>query len=350
MEIKKLKGKNNNKGKKIFLGIEFLRMILSFLIVYIHCFSRSNAKSKFYLIPFKILCFYVPTFFLISFYFSYKSFVLRDINKIVLRFKRFLIPYIIWPILIWIKNNYNYYFYKIKGKTALKNLYCQLLIGCGVHGVFWFHFNLIFVSLFLVINIFIFKKNYMFILYIICLIIYILNYFGYISKIFLKYNKIPVRHSIKPISNTLIYATTGFFLSSLNIINVINNNKKKSFLILFFLFFYVIKYYNKINTLYYSFDVIIIDIVGTFLFLFFSILPLEKINILFIQSIFRLITSYTGGIYYLHPEVMLMFKNIFKDIYYRTFKGCFLIYIISYFICFLGSKIFSKYSLKLLFI
>ncbi len=94
MELKQLKGKKNNKVKSIFLGIEILRMILSFIIVYIHCFNKSKVKSIFYLLPYKYLCFYVPTFFFISFYFSYNSFISRNINKIVLRFKRLLFYFI----------------------------------------------------------------------------------------------------------------------------------------------------------------------------------------------------------------------------------------------------------------
>ena len=343
MELKQLDGKYNNKVKSIYLGIEILRMILSFLIVYIHCYDSSNAKSKLQLLPFKYIRFYISTFFLISFYFSYNSFISRNINKIVQRFKKLLIPYIIWSVIIWIKNNFNYYYYKKKEKTEIKNLYYQLLIGCGVHGVFWFQFNLIFVSNFFVIIIFIFKKNYLYILFIICLFVYILNYFHIFSKIFMKYN-IYVNHSIRPISNTLIFATTGFFLSSLDIIKIIINNRIKSLpVLLSFLFFIIINYCR-------SYDIIIIDIISIFLVFLFLILPLEKINKLYIKSFIKQITSYTGGIYYLHPEIFFIFKNIFKDIYYKNFKGCIIIYIIAYFICFLGYKIFSKHSLKFLFI
>ena len=32
--------------KKIYLGIEILRMILSFFIIFVHCFDKNYAKTK----------------------------------------------------------------------------------------------------------------------------------------------------------------------------------------------------------------------------------------------------------------------------------------------------------------
>lgn len=96
--------KHDSKKKKLFLGIEILRMLLCLLIVIVHCYNQSFAYSKLFKFPFKALPFYVPTFFLISFYFSYKTLISKDIKRIYLRFIRILIPYIVWPSLIWIMN------------------------------------------------------------------------------------------------------------------------------------------------------------------------------------------------------------------------------------------------------
>jgi hypothetical protein len=231
----------------------------------------------------------------------------------------------------------------------VKTLYYQLLIGCGIHGIFWYLFNLIFISLFIVIIIFMFKKNCIYILFLICLMIVILNYFNFINLKFSEYNRHPVHHSIKPLSNTFIYATTGFYLASLDILNKISVYRIKLLLFLFLFLLYI----KNFNLIIYKFPFlynILIDIVGICLILFFSLLPFDKIENFFIKTFFIHITYFTGGIYYLHPEVKLIFKNGFISIYHGTFKGCILIYIISYFICFIGSKIFSKNSLKFLFI
>jgi len=161
-----LKNKINEKHlknsiKKINLGIELLRMILSFLIVLVHFYV--NKKSKFYFFLFQNLSYYVPSFFFISFYFSYKPFTSKNVEKIKERFIRILIPYMGWPILFWLKNNYLYYTYEIKENILIKNIYYQLLVGCGIHGIFWFLFNLLFISTLFVIIIFLFNSNYIYI-------------------------------------------------------------------------------------------------------------------------------------------------------------------------------------------
>jgi peptidoglycan/LPS O-acetylase OafA/YrhL len=86
--IKKYNDKT--KIKKIYLGTEILRMILSFLIVVIHLHNKRGSETKFKSFSTLNMHFYVPTFFIISFYFSYKIFVSKNINKIKQRFIRIL--------------------------------------------------------------------------------------------------------------------------------------------------------------------------------------------------------------------------------------------------------------------
>jgi fucose 4-O-acetylase-like acetyltransferase len=84
--------RNNYKSN---LGIEILRMILCFWVITFHFAGNSNK------VKYKILqtFYHVPTFMLISFYFSYKAFISNDIIKYKMRLERLLIPYIIWPII-----------------------------------------------------------------------------------------------------------------------------------------------------------------------------------------------------------------------------------------------------------
>ena len=148
------------------------------------------------------------TFFFISFYFSYKTIIKRNIIKIKLRFKRIIIPYIGWPLIFFIKD--------------------KLLFGCEINGIFWFIFVLLFLSLFFAIIIFIFKKKYILVLFVIC----IFNYYLYHSKLaiiyfFNKYKYVPVHHSIKPIFYYILNAFSGFYLSSLNLIEQLYNHRFK---------------------------------------------------------------------------------------------------------------------------
>ena len=57
-----------------------------------------------------------------------------------------------------------------------------------------------------------------------------------------------------------------------------------------------------------------IILVSTSLFILFGLIPLDKIKNNIIIFIIRQLTSYTGGIYYLYPEVSESFLTyIFKE-------------------------------------
>jgi len=84
----------NKFKKKINLGIQILRFLLCFWIIIIHC-SHVKKNHKKYLGK----GFHVPTFIFLSFYFYYPTIAKKDINKVISRFQRLLIPYILWPLI-----------------------------------------------------------------------------------------------------------------------------------------------------------------------------------------------------------------------------------------------------------
>ena len=86
-------------------------MILSFLILQYHCLNQKKIKSKVIKRLVNAIGFYVPTFFVISYYFSFKIINSRNIIKMKSRLKILFIPYIIWPIIFFIINKIIFYFY-----------------------------------------------------------------------------------------------------------------------------------------------------------------------------------------------------------------------------------------------
>jgi hypothetical protein len=310
--------------KKIYLGIEILRMFLSFFIVVVHAFNKYYARSKILLFPFNALFYYIPTFFVISFFFNYKTFVRKNLDKIKERFLRILIPYYIWPTIFFIRYHSFNYLNGIIESDKLKNLYYQYLIGDGFHGVFWFLFNLIFISLLFIIIIFLFKTNYLLIIIIIGIILSVFEYSGYISQFFSNYNH-PILHSVKPLSSSFIYSISGFFFGFFNILDYFKNFRIKVISIFLFSFFLIIGSQNLFLIKYY---IIRIDFVSIGLFLIFALFPFDKIKYNFIISIIKQITSYTRGVYYLHPEIHSIFKYNLKVIKNRELKGCIVNYII----------------------
>ena len=80
-------------------GLELLRMILCFWVVLFHCLKISNNNT---ILNFKRKMFHVPSFFFISFYFLFPIIRSKNTKKMIIRLERLLIPYLFWPLIIYI--------------------------------------------------------------------------------------------------------------------------------------------------------------------------------------------------------------------------------------------------------
>ena len=328
--------------KDINLGIEILRSYLSFSVVVIHIFNIKNKKNNI-IAEFIFHChyFYVPTFFFISFYFSFTIFNSKNINKIKERFLRILIPYITWPIFIWVRDIVINFKETKFGIILFKSIFMQLLTGYDFYQVFWFQFDLIIITIIFTIIFFIFNKYSLIILRILGIIGFIIN--NYYEKKLEKYKQIG---SIKPLIQSFIYSITGLNFGSFFKPNKTKNIKYVAYLLIIPLIFLIIKY--RILITYYKFlKIIIVDLLVISIFLLFSLLPLDLIQNNIIKKIIKQLTSYTGGIYYIHFIVRKIFKR-YKIFIIGNIQSCILIYLVSYFICFIGSTIFLKTKAKYL--
>ena len=317
-------------------------MILSYLILQLHCYNFNLTKNKLLIISYKIFEFYVPTFFVISYYFSYKVLILKNTSKIKLRIIRIMTPYIIWPTLFFIINNIIYYFLYKKIKYSLKDLFIQLITGKKISGVFWFQCTLsLSYILFSIISLSI-KNNFLFIIQLIGIFGNQYHSYHYYHKLF-KECIYEVRALIHDLSKVLFYSAIGCSLYSIGNINILKKNRKKS---MFFslISLYFVRDFSILTKKFYYLQNIIYGIGAISNFIFFSNLPLENINNPTFNFFIRYATNHTGGIYYLHKKVK---KIIPRN---KTLLGCFLNYIVCYFICFFGTKIFGKSNLKFLFI
>ena len=284
-------------SKQLYLGIEILRMLFAFIILFFHCRSRKIYSASFMAYLIEVVDVGVALFFIISFYFSYNSFSSKKINKIKERLKRLIIPYVIWPIIIYFQRAS---FKIINIKKKLKFLIYQILIGNGIYCIFWFNFNLIFVLLFFTIIIFITRKFMTFLILFGLIIILISSSNAYLQ--FWNQFKFDVKFSVGKIDNTYKLGLIGFFLSSKKIIE---NKINKKFLI-FFIFIIVLLIINKISIIKlfpkYVFSILLIFI--------FTSISFEKLEI----------KTYT--------LIKQINQNLFQEIYLRV------LYIIFYAILF----------------
>ena len=348
MELKNIDiNDKNNKNIQRNLGIEILRFFLCFRVVLLHYYSSNNE----YILSLKKNRFQVACFFFISFYFLFPMLSQRNIKKFKLRLERLLIPYVIYPIIIWIINNLMFLIIKFNRYDkilTLNDLKTQIIIGRGIYGisVLWFHFNLIFFTLFFFIFSFILKDYYLPIFQIIAAFSYKYQYSG-INKNFFKQYSENIWMSVGNLLETFPLAISAFTLASIHYHQIILKDQKKS-LFFSFLFIYIFsnyKIFKKVKG--FSSPGIQNIFISITLFSFFSLLPYENLNrkLLFV---IKQITKFTQGIYCLH--FLFQYYMRLKIEKKGSFIGCIILYIISYLISFIGFIIFNKTKIKYLFI
>jgi hypothetical protein len=328
------------------LGIEILRMFLCFRIIILHYYS---GKTK-YILRLKNSRTQVSCFFFISFYFLYPTISKRNIQKIKLRLERLIIPFIIYPIVVWIMNNLMFLVIKynrFNRLLTLNELILNLITGKGIFGIgiLWFHFNLIIFSIFFFLASFLLENNFLIVFQILSSFSYIIQYEKINYRFFRGYT-VNIWMSVGNLIETFPIALAGFSLASSNILKTFLNNRKKC--LFFFSFFrYLIMNYDVFSNLSGNSSPGIIKIAYSFfLFNIFCLLPFEILNDKILCFITQ-ITKFTQGIYCLHFLILYYLKVFFNK--KGSFCDCIMLYIIAYLLSFIGFKIFSKTKLKYLF-
>ncbi len=153
-------------------------------------------------------------------------------------------------------------------------------------------------------------------------------------KQYLSYNPI-LTFSIRPIPSTYMYALFGFTLFHLN--NVVKFKKYIIKISLLFLITFYLNIYDK--------NLFIKIVACISLFIAFLNLPIHKMN----NNLFKFLTSYSGGIYYLHPKMQMLLEYFFYSMKSKTIKVCIINYLLCALFCLIGSKLFKKVNLRYLF-
>jgi len=329
--------KNN---KQINYSLELLRLLLSFWVVIIHCYRYAFIfeKGKF---P-------VPTFMIISFYFYYNILKKKNIIKIKQRFQRILIPYIIWAIFLFIFNNALFILFRFSlyyKKLLLRDLEIQLIIGRKYHGIFYFQFILIFLTILMTIISFLFNKSSIFIFQALLIIAYIFQY-SYLNLYIFKEYPEYIKHSLGNIFELFPFAVMGIILHHLEIIKKLKQFKCLTIIYIVFIIIFILKYNVFVRIKGFFYPGVLLNLGGNCIFILFSLLSFQNKKLLFLLKI---TTKFTGGIYYIHNECFNLLKRKFLFIKNKTIYGSTAIYIISYIICFLGDKLTCKTKFKFLF-
>ena len=208
-------------NKKINYGIEILRFFCSLWVVLVHCSKIKREHEKY--IRRNL---HVPTFIILSFYFYYRIICKREIKKVILRFQRLLIPYFIYPSLIFLLNNFLYSIFSFgqyNKKLSIKDFYIQILLGSQYYRIFWFQFNLIFSSLIFAIISFLFKNYLIYILELLGAIAFYLHISRINFNCFKYYKGYPFGDNLGSLIELLPISVMGCIFSSLNLLLISKN-------------------------------------------------------------------------------------------------------------------------------
>lgn len=340
--IKKDNNILSDKKKQNILGIQILRVFLCFMVVLDHLYSGNKYIY--------LLYYHIPTFFNISFYFTYNTLISYNIRKIKLRLERLFIPYFIYSIISWIIYNIYFFVLKVKCKHTIKDFIINIIDGHQFNYVLWFQNNLILLTLLFLIIIFIFKNKYLLVLLLLAILAYILQYTGINYYFFKKNFNLLTAATFGRFAEAFPNAFTGFLLSKID--KQINLKKyyKKFLFISTIILIIISKYHTFDNIKTFKYGGIRLNLAGICIFIIFFSLPFENLRNKKIIEIIIKITSYTGGIYFIHRLVGYGYIcNHISFIKKRTFAGCIIVYLICYTISAIGAKIFKNNKLKHIF-
>ena len=182
-----------------------------------------------------------------------------------------------------------------------------------------------------------------------------LSFYFHISGInyrFLSQFNLLFSRNVGSLIELLPIAVVGLLLGSKSLLLQI---KQCTFNFYFFMVFtiYVLFEYNIfINNSGFRCPNVLLNLFVSFsLFMIFGSLPFKQTEKRKLLIILDNITKFTGGIYYIHSQIQFILRKI--SIYFdkkRTYFNSLIIYIISYFICFIGTKLFRNCQLKYIFI
>ena len=112
------------------------------------------------------------------------------------------------------------------------------------------------------------------------------------------------------------------------------------------IFILILKYDIFVGIKGYFYPGIIYNIGGICIFILFSLFSFTNEKMI---SLLKLITKFTGGIYYIHWTCFSILRRKFLFIKDRQFHGSIAIYIISYIFCYIGNKLTFNTKFKFLF-
>lgn len=325
-------------------GIAFLKCLMCFEVVLCHYWTPSIGGSSKLLKLFEILRnLAVPTFMFLSFYLTKEIFFSNNWCTIKKRIHRLMIPHLFWTITYFL-------IFKLIYNVRINEFLWQLFTGHSevLNPSMWYQIDIMIITILVALISKIFKKSNTFVLLFIFSMSLLLQYTSINYNFFIGFRN-EIKYSFGRLIEMIPYAVLGILCSYYDFKKIIKNNKVMCFIGFIFLGVIVLaldKYFPERGFNYSGLLKVYLTLIIITIFILF---PFNKLKP-FVLKLIKIFSQYTLGIYCIHRLTGTFLNELFikvLGINMNSFIFCIIIYIVSYLVCFIISKIPLKSAYKI---
>ena len=300
--------------RKDNVGVQFLRVVLSFTVIMAHFLS--NHSDKFYSIPLHnlIQC-AAPAFMFLSFIFMEKVLSNPSYFTIRKRIIRLLWPYAIWGTVSWCISFFAGIIFKSKVAGGIQSLFWQLATGGGHHinAPLWYIAVLVWITLLYFLLFFFLRRKAILVINLLAFFCIILQYTGWNYELFKKLS-FELSYPLGRIAEMIPYATLGFDVSCGKKHIVSFGNSPYTLFILLFIALAFFGFNQSSSAPGFGYQGMFL-LLGTASFTtLFYLLPLQKLPEA-IKRFIGFIGAHTLGIYCMHYPIGNILKVLLEKLH-----------------------------------
>ena len=335
------------RDKEINYGICLLRIILVFLVVCFHFHANWDHYPGPYIFLREMT---VPVFLLVAFYLGEPTITGDDGEKKKSRMVRLFLPYIFWGVGAWVFVYVMEHILAIKDGVTLSELLWQIAFGCveKVDPPLYFLwqvmlYTLCFFVLFSVLK----KRTASVILILLSLLCLWVQYDGR-ATLFFKTFRYEIMYGVGRIYELLPFAIFGTVIAVFKVDKLLKSKRGIFLVILSILVPLMIFFRDQIfirpeETLAYS--GVSLFVVSPLLFLWFLILPFEKLPGS-IKRVIHTMSEYTLGVFAIHWPLGRFINMAYKELTgsERSLTLCVIIYLICWILAYIIGRLPGRLS------
>lgn len=293
----------------------------------------------------------VPFFMLTSFFLCEKQFEDTTGASFEKRIFRLVLPFIVWNVVYFIIYSVVQHFTSVDLGVSFTSLRRQMFFGSvtELNPPMWFQFNLIILTIvFFVLYKHMNKKMLVSVLTIALVLSYVIQYSSVYSKFFGQ-SSAEIKNSPGRLVMMLPFAIVGIFIAYAK--PKIDANRKYWFYlgllsVVSQIFILMVEQYDRPNCSQYGGILLMFKALSVFILAY--TLPCWHFHPV-VKKIIKSVASCSYGVYFLHFGIGFAMNAFLssKGLEVNTFAECVVIFILSYLICFLVSKLPIRYSKEL---